>query len=117
MSGPVLAVLAAVSVGVGPVSGCPRHRRPPLPAPRSRPSRATRVGASRWQNALRAERHDHHQRHAEDQQPAVAEAAEPLGQVGDEDATDDHAPPVAGAADDDRRDEQDRQLQREARRG
>src|SRR4051812_495363 len=70
-----------------------------------------------WQQALRAEDGQRHQRQAEHQHAPVLELAEPLREVGDDDAADDRTPAVALAADDDRGDEQDGQQQREAVRG
>src|SRR5689334_2954358 len=71
-------------------------------------------GTPRRQDALRPEGHDHHERDPEDQQPPVAEASEALGQIGDQHSAEEGAPPVARAADEDRRDEQHGQGQQEA---
>src|SRR6476469_434723 len=71
-------------------------------------------GASWWQQTLWSHVHDQHQRQAEDQQAPVAQRSEALGQVGDQGATDDRAPAVAGATDDHRGHEQHRQQDQEA---
>src|SRR5690606_17849222 len=70
-------------------------------------------GAARRQQTLRPVDRQQHEREPEHEHPPLLEPAEPLRQVGDHDGADDGAPAVALAADDDRREEQDRDQQRE----
>src|SRR3954470_19423597 len=63
--------------------------------------------ASRWQQTLRSVHGQQHQADAENDDPPVLEGPEALGEIGDHDRSDDHAPAVALAADDHRGDEQD----------
>src|SRR3712207_5672914 len=70
-------------------------------------------GTPRRQQPLGTEDREQHQRKPEHQHPEVRELAESLGQVGDEERTDHHAPPVPLAADDDRCQEEDGEEQQE----
>ena len=105
----------------GGASRTQRHPRACVPSssawsflPRARAPSARPDRAPGREQTLRPEDGQQHQRQAEDQHPAVLEPAEPLGEVGDQDGAEHHAPAVARAADHDRGEEQDRQQQREA---
>ena len=63
------------------------------------------------EDALRSEDHHHDEGDAVPEHPALIEEAESLGEVGHEHGADDHARDVAGPAEHDRGEEQDRELE------